>query len=111
MLLQIVLGLFAVDVDGIESGPLSLYVSFDTGRACAEWHDVVFSVLQVLVLVHIVAVLYYLVVKRQNLIGTMVSGARAGVSESMRPGSLVHLAIGVLLATAITWAVSKAFQF
>src|SRR5262245_40644327 len=27
---QVVLGLFAVDVDGIESGPLSLYVSFET---------------------------------------------------------------------------------
>ena len=33
---QIVLGLFAVDVDGIESGPLSLYVSFDAGRSCGE---------------------------------------------------------------------------
>ncbi|MES1262768.1 MAG: cytochrome b/b6 domain-containing protein, partial [Peristeroidobacter soli] len=39
LLAQIVLGLFAVDVDGIESGPLSLYVSFETGRACAEWHE------------------------------------------------------------------------
>jgi len=35
LLSQIVLGLFAVDVDGIESGPLSTYVSFDTGRAAA----------------------------------------------------------------------------
>ena len=34
--LQVVLGLFAVDVDGIESGPLSLYVSFETGRDAAE---------------------------------------------------------------------------
>src|SRR5262249_26038896 len=42
---QIVLGLFAVDVDGIESGPLSEYVSFDAGRAAAHWHDTVFNVL------------------------------------------------------------------
>ena len=29
---QVALGLFAVDVDGIESGPLSTYVSFEMGR-------------------------------------------------------------------------------
>ena len=49
LLMQIVLGLFAVDVDGIESGPLSLYVSFETGRACAEWHEVVFNALLALI--------------------------------------------------------------
>src|SRR5688572_27938897 len=39
LLTQISLGLFAVDVDGLESGPLSHYVSFEAGRACAEWHE------------------------------------------------------------------------
>ena len=29
---QVTLGLFAVDIDGLESGPLSHLVDFDTGR-------------------------------------------------------------------------------
>lgn len=113
LLLQIVLGLFAVDVDGIESGPLSLYVSFETGRACAEWHDTVFGVLQVLILLHILAVLYYLVVRRQNLIGTMITGRRVfdGEMAPMTPASLVKFVVGVVLAAGITYAVSQAFQF
>src|SRR5690242_6646079 len=32
LLAQVTLGLFAVDIDGIESGPLSSHVSFGTGR-------------------------------------------------------------------------------
>ena len=108
-----VLGLFAVDVDGIESGPLSLYVSFDTGRASAEWHDVTFTVLQYLILLHILAVLYYLVVRRQNLIGTMITGRRVfdGEMAPMTPASFVKFVVGVVLATGITYAVSQAFQF
>src|SRR5688572_22217569 len=31
MIVQVSLGLFATDIDGIESGPLSHLVSFDTG--------------------------------------------------------------------------------
>ncbi len=53
---QIVLGLFAVDVDGIESGPLSLYVSFDAGRSAAKWHGAIFNALLWLIALHIVAI-------------------------------------------------------
>src|SRR6266436_139168 len=35
---QVVLGLFCVDVDGLESGPLSHWVSFETARTCARLH-------------------------------------------------------------------------
>ena len=113
LLLQIVLGLFAVDVDGIESGPLSLYVSFETGRRCAEWHEWVFNALMVLILVHVIAVLYYLVRKRQNLVGAMVTGKREFETQ-MAPvtrGSWLSLLVGIVLASGVTWAVSKAFQF
>lgn len=112
LLLQIVLGLFAVDVDGIESGPLSLYVSFETGRVCAEWHDVVFNVLLALVALHVVAVLYYLLFKRRNLIGAMLTGKRVfdGDVAPLTSASLLRLVIGLSLSGVITFAVSKAFQ-
>ena len=113
MLLQVLLGLFAVDVDGIESGPLSLYVSFETGRVCAQWHEVVFGVLQAVILLHLIAVFYYLFFKRQNLLGAMVTGKRVFATgmAPMTPASRWRLVVGVALSAAITYAVSQAFQF
>jgi cytochrome b len=113
MLLQVSLGLFAVDVDGIESGPLSLYVSFEGGRAAAEWHEIVFNALLVLIAIHVAAVLFYLAARRQNLSAAMVSGKRNFETDlpPMTPGSWPRLLVGIVLAGAITWAVSKAFQF
>jgi cytochrome b len=111
---QIALGLFAVDIDGIESGPLSLYVSFEAGRVAAKWHDRVFDVLLWLVYLHIAAVFFYLIVKKQNLIGAMFSGRRtfaAAPPEEVKFASRVRLVVGTILAAALTWMVSKAFQF
>lgn len=42
MLVQVGLGLFASDLDGLESGPLSHLVSFEASRAAAELHETVF---------------------------------------------------------------------
>ena len=113
LLLQILLGLFAVDVDGMESGPLSLYVSFDTGREAAQWHESTFNALMVVILLHVIAAIYYLVVKRQNLIGGMITGSRI-FSTKVAPlerGSVVRLVIGIAISAALTWAAAKSFQF
>ena len=106
---QIVLGLFAVDVDGIESGPLSSLVSFDTGRAAAHWHESIFNWLLAIIGVHIAAALYYLVVRKQNLIGAMFSGSRTldGAQPGLVPASIVRLIVGILIAAALTWFVSR----
>lgn len=111
LLAQIVLGLFAVDVDGMESGPLSSYVSFQAGRLAAEWHEWVFNALMVVITLHLLAVLFYLF-RKQNLVGAMVTGTRSFDSpvEPVSRGSWLRLIIGIVLATGLTWAVSKAFQ-
>ncbi|HEU4780387.1 MAG TPA: cytochrome b/b6 domain-containing protein [Steroidobacteraceae bacterium] len=111
---QVVLGLFAVDVDGIESGPLSTFVSFETGRAAAQWHEGAFDVLSWLIGLHIIAVLYYWVVKKEKLIGAMVHGKRAypePLPQPLRPASALRLVLGVVIAAGITWMVTRAFQF
>jgi cytochrome b len=109
---QIVLGLFAVDVDGIESGPLSTYVSFEMGRAMARWHDRLFDALLWLISLHIGAVLFYLLFKKENLIGAMVHGKRRFDREHAAPPpvSAIRFIVGVLLAGALTWMVMRAFQ-
>jgi cytochrome b len=70
---QITTGLFAVDVDGIESGPLSHLVDFDQGRTAAGVHEISFTALQILVALHILAIVYYYV-RGRRLILPMITG-------------------------------------
>jgi cytochrome b len=110
LLAQIVLGLFAVDVDGIESGPLAIHVSFETGRVCARWHHRVFTALEVLVALHVAAVAYYVIVKKENLVGAMFSGRRGYPSEPAEPvafASWRRIVVVVAIAIAIAWFVTR----
>lgn len=113
LFIQVALGLFAVDVDGIESGPLSLYVSFEAGRAAAQWHEAVFNVLMFFIVLHVAALAYYRLVRKQKLVTAMLHGAREYEREvpAVRTASILRLVIGVILAAAFTWAVSSAFEF
>ena len=114
LLAQIALGLFAVDIDGIESGPLSLYVSFEAGRVAAHWHCDVFNVLLGLIALHLVAVAWYVFFRKQPLISAMVHGRRtypAPTPASVQTGSLLRLAIGIVIAVVLTWMVTRAFKF
>ncbi|WP_028081093.1 cytochrome b/b6 domain-containing protein [Solimonas soli] len=86
LLLQTGSGLFAVDTDGLESGPLAHRLSFSAGRTLAGLHGASFEVLLALVGLHIAAVLFYLVCRRENLIAAMLSGRRR-----LRPDSVAGL--------------------
>ena len=79
--IQVGTGLFAVDVDGIESGPLSYLVSFDTGRLFSKLHGYSFNAVLALSALHIAAIAFYLVVRRRNLIRPMITGTQAATAE------------------------------
>jgi cytochrome b len=106
---QVTLGLFCVDVDGLESGPLSHWVTFETGRACARLHRIGFDVLKALILLHIVAVLLYWVVKRDNLVRPMITGSK-GWSHGPLPriefAPRWHAVLGIALAALLVWYVA-----
>lgn len=112
LLVQVATGLFAVDIDAFEAGPMSDRVSFELGRKISEIHELNFRVLQGLVVLHVVAVVYYLAWKRTDLITAMITGKRALPSD---PGLAVapwwRLILGVALAGAIAWALSKGLRF
>ncbi len=74
---QLGTGLFSVDVDGLESGPLAILVSFDLGRQIAELHELNFNIVVALVGLHIAAIAFYQFRLRDNLVGPMVTGRRA----------------------------------
>lgn len=112
LLAQVGTGLFAVDIDAFEAGPMSDRVSFETGRQIAEIHELTFRVLQGLVVLHVLAVLFYLVWKRTDLIGPMITGKRALPSDPGLAGApWWRLALGVALAGAIAWALSNGLRF
>ncbi len=102
---QVGTGLFAVDIDGIESGPLSHLVDFDQGRLASDIHGISFTILQMLISLHVLAVLFYLLVRRRNLIGPMVSGRTKVTGEpvAVRRASPVAFAVAILLAGTLTW--------
>jgi cytochrome b len=95
-------GLFAEDVDGEQSGPLAGRISFDAGRAASHWHHQAFNVLLGLIALHLCAIAFYALVKRDNLLGPMLTGRKAGVEPVAVAAPIWRLAlsVGVGLATA-----------
>lgn len=111
---QVGLGLFAVDIDGLESGPLSHWVSFDAGRAAAEWHEGTFKLLQLLIALHIAAVLFYLFVRRDNLIAAMLSGVKTLETAPEKAPALAPLGRALpvaAFASGLAWWVSQGLPF
>ena len=98
------LGLFAVDVDGLNDGPLSFLVSYDAAREAAELHAMVVDGLLILVGLHIAALLFHLLYKRENLTRAMLTG-RGRLTEGQTPPRLVSewraLLVLVLAAAAV----------
>ena len=96
-------GLFAVDTDGLDSGPLADFVDFDTARQASHLHALVFDGLEILVALHLSAILFYHLIKRHKLIHAMVTGRHRGVPDHARfiPGSWPMLAIGAALGIGV----------
>jgi cytochrome b len=109
---QIGLGLFAVDEDGLESGPLSYLVSFDTGRWAAGLHHKIFWVIVALIALHIGAILFYLVARRRNLVAPMVTGRSREIAAEQAPAMAPWWrALVVILAAALAaWFVSRGLK-
>jgi len=106
-------GLFAVDVDGIESGPLADWVSFDQGRMASEWHEGVFKAALAVISLHVLAIGYYQVLNAQNLIGRMITGRRErakGEAAADVTWSPVMALAGIAVVGALTWLVMNGFR-
>jgi cytochrome b len=112
LLLQIGTGLFAVDIDGLESGPLSYLISFDQGRTAAEIHRLSFTILQIIVVIHIVAVLFSLVVRKRNLLVPMVTGSDRQIefaAGGLIPASQARLLVSAAISLGVAWWTASGF--
>jgi cytochrome b len=103
--LQVGLGLFVTDVDGIESGPLSYLVSFETGRMLAQAHEVVFNVLLGVITLHIAAIGFYFA-RGENLLPRMLRAAR---TQAPPDGAVSAWRVwpGIALAGLVVWLVTR----
>lgn len=74
LLVEAVTGLFATD-DIITDGPLRGWVVYETSRLLTTIHRVNFNwVLVTLIILHVSAILFYRIVKRENLVLPMITG-------------------------------------
>ncbi len=102
------LGLFASDEDGIHYGPLSRHMpDLDSAHELAERHESFFWVIVGLIAVHVLAILYYLVVKRTNLVAPMVTGRGPGgeAGAVLVPAPFWRFLLSTGLAVGLTLAI------
>ena len=97
------LGLFSVDVDATASGPLADHVSFDHGRVAAHWHHLLFDGLLAFIALHLLAIAFYTLAKRDNLVGPMITGRKSmveggGLRSGRWPLLLFAAGLGVVVA-------------
>lgn len=108
---QVTTGLFSVDVDGLESGPLAVLVTFDTGRQFADIHEFNFNILAGLIGLHIIAIATYHFVLKEKLVKPMITGrrARADFSGSETPEARMpplSTVVAAIIALICVWGIS-----
>ena len=67
-------GLFLESEDFFETAPLYNYVSDSTVARLAWWHELISKCILGVVVLHVVAVFYYWIWKKENLIRPMITG-------------------------------------
>jgi cytochrome b len=103
---QAIFGLFAND-EIFNTGPLAGLVSKDVSLLLTSLHRKLFYWIAAAIAVHIGAAFYYLAVKKENLIGAMVTGRKATAlvapEEAIRSSRGLR-AMGIFIAVAALFA-------
>ena len=111
--LQVATGLVADD-EIANIGPLNRFVSSATASQATGWHkEYGSSILIILVALHVAAILYYLIKKRDNLIRPMLVGDKALPSNTPAsadglPQRLLALVLVLLCGAGAAWVASLA---
>ena len=101
-------GLFSND-DIAFDGPLSNLVDKARSDSLTGLHHQLSNVLLVLLGLHILAIAFYLVVRKTNLVKPMITGwkhAQARPAPKTQGGSPLALVVALLVAAAVTYAAS-----
>ena len=101
LLLQVATGLGSND-DVMVEGPLAKYIGKEWSDQFGRMHGLNFKLIELAVLAHVGAVLSYFVLKRQNLLGPMITGFKR-LPMSIRAPRMAHpvIAVGAIAGAAI----------
>ncbi|POB00440.1 hydrogenase [Chromobacterium sinusclupearum] len=95
---QVLTGLFAADVDSyLYDGPLAKHIDSGLAESATGAHKLLFNGLLGLVALHLTAIVLYRLVKKQNLVGPMLTGYKKIAGEQPR----LHFAHGALALAAL----------
>jgi cytochrome b len=107
LIVQVASGLFANDGLGLSEGPLRHYVSDRASDLCTVVHSIAMDAIWIAVALHVLAIIAYGVVKRQNLVRPMITGKKRLPAATPAPRmaspalALALLAIAALIAYLI----------
>lgn len=107
LILQSISGLFSVDIDGLNSGPMARLVSFDVGRVIAKIHAISFHFVIGFIILHIAAIGFYLIVKKTNLITAMITGKTNRHVIPLVKAPLYTLLMGLAGTGILAWYLWK----
>ncbi|EAW29948.1 cytochrome b561 family protein [marine gamma proteobacterium HTCC2143] len=104
LLLQALSGLMTSD-DIFVEGPWVMWVSDDWVSWAGQLHGVMFRVLIALVALHLMAILFYRVVKKQPLVVAMITGSKLSRNgnEAATNISISRLLVLVAIAITVSW--------
>ena len=99
---QGVLGLFSYDDhDSIDGGPLSGRISEGLTASLTAWHIWLFYILLYVIIAHIAANILYIVWKRENLVGPMITGRKKPAGFEDEPSAQIAPLWRALLCLAL----------
>jgi cytochrome b len=111
LIVQVVTGLGAND-DAMTEGPLAHVVGKDRSDWMTHIHHLNFDMVEVVILLHVLAIVAYRVLKGQNLVTPMITGKKRVPGATRAPrmvhpvAALVVLAICALAVVVFVWRVS-----
>jgi cytochrome b len=102
LLVQGISGLFMTD-DIFFNGPYYSAVNADIQSIMAKIHNTAFITIQIAVALHILAVLIYVYIKKQALIGAMITGRKRTNARSIITNYWLRACLIALMIAALTY--------
>ncbi len=110
---QATTGLFLIDNTEVWTAPYYPVVSAATAATLGKFHHLNFDVLFWVICLHVLAIIFYKVYKRQNLVLPMITGSRPAQlvpsQQAIESSQLLKaLIIAALCAGAVYWLITSA---
>jgi cytochrome b len=110
---QATTGLFLIDNTEVWTAPYYPAVSGETSSAMGRFHHLNFDVLLWVISLHVLAIIYYKVFKRQSLVLPMITGRKSAqlvpAQQAIENSQLLKaLVVAALCAAAVYWLITSA---